>query len=79
LNPLNGRKMSKEVVNKFKQAKNMILTGDFALSRIYRDPLHVDRVCGVLGHAEGVLSKHGLDVLDDAWFDNSAFRCLLML
>ena len=56
-----------------------LLTRNFSLCCIDWNSLHVDGVCRKLRHMKGILSKHGLDVLDDAHFESGALLLLLLL
>ena len=55
-----------------------VLTGDFTFGRVDRDPLDVDRVGCVLGHAEYILAKHGLNMLNDRLLQGLLFVLVIV-
>ena len=55
-----------------------VLTGNFTLGCVDWYPLDVDRVCCVLGHAEDILTKHGLNMLNDRLLQGLLFVLVIV-
>ena len=58
---------------------NFKLTSNFSFGSIDGDSLHVYRVGRILRYIKGILAEHGLDSLDHAHLDGSAFQLLVRL